>query len=275
MYIYTRTPLHVGAGSSVGPIDLPVQRERHTAHPIIPGSSIKGVLRDYYQRGLGQDEDQAKALFGKPYDEDAQAGRVAFGEARLLLFPVRSARGSYSLVTCPMALQRYARDAGVGIDLPGRVDAMHALAGKDLVIEGKKGPVAVLEEYALAVDGPFPEAWAEHLCGRLDDAVLKGGRHRLALVSDGDFSHFVQTCCQVNQHVAIDSKTGTVKPRALFNLETVPSEALFYVPVNVLDAAGEDNPLFTDLAGERLLQFGGNSTTGLGFCTVRLNGAGA
>lgn len=45
LYLFTRTPLHVGSGSSVGAIDLPIQRERHSRHPIIPGSSIKGVLR--------------------------------------------------------------------------------------------------------------------------------------------------------------------------------------------------------------------------------------
>ena len=42
LYLFTRTPLHVGAGASVGAIDQPIQRERHTGHPIIPGSSIKG-----------------------------------------------------------------------------------------------------------------------------------------------------------------------------------------------------------------------------------------
>ena len=44
LVILTRTPLHVGAGSSVGAVDQPVQRERHTGFPIIPGSSIKGVM---------------------------------------------------------------------------------------------------------------------------------------------------------------------------------------------------------------------------------------
>lgn len=48
LYLFTRTPLHIGAGSSVGAIDQPIQRERHTGHPIIPGSSIKGVLADRY-----------------------------------------------------------------------------------------------------------------------------------------------------------------------------------------------------------------------------------
>ena len=49
MSIFTRTPMHVGAGSSVGIVDLPIIRERHTDYPVIPGSSLKGVLADLWQ----------------------------------------------------------------------------------------------------------------------------------------------------------------------------------------------------------------------------------
>ena len=46
--IFTRTPLHVGAGASVGAVDLPIVRERHTRFPVIPGTSLKGVLADLW-----------------------------------------------------------------------------------------------------------------------------------------------------------------------------------------------------------------------------------
>ncbi|MBI4025772.1 MAG: hypothetical protein HY360_12380 [Verrucomicrobia bacterium] len=49
LIILTRTPLHVGAGSSVGAIDQPVMRERHTGFPIIPGSALKHW--DAHQKG--------------------------------------------------------------------------------------------------------------------------------------------------------------------------------------------------------------------------------
>ena len=47
-FLFTRTPLHVGAGQSVGYADLPIQREPHTRIPIVPGSSFKGVLADLW-----------------------------------------------------------------------------------------------------------------------------------------------------------------------------------------------------------------------------------
>ena len=92
LYIFTRTPLHVGAGASVGAIDQPVQRERHTGFPVIPGSSVKGVLRDHL-RSLG--EAALNDIFGEGGDgESFSAGKISFGEARLLAFPVRSAKGA-------------------------------------------------------------------------------------------------------------------------------------------------------------------------------------
>ena len=74
--IFTRTPLHVGAGSSVSAVDQPVQRERHTGHPVIPGSSIKGVMRAHFS---SRASDQVDELFGPDVSslEDSAAGALA------------------------------------------------------------------------------------------------------------------------------------------------------------------------------------------------------
>src|SRR5262249_9039713 len=45
-FIHTLTGLQPGSGTALGVVDLPVQRERHTQWPLIPGSSLKGILRD-------------------------------------------------------------------------------------------------------------------------------------------------------------------------------------------------------------------------------------
>ena len=44
--LHAQTSLHPGSGTALGTVDLPVQRERHTLWPTIPGSALKGVLRD-------------------------------------------------------------------------------------------------------------------------------------------------------------------------------------------------------------------------------------
>ncbi|MDR1613466.1 MAG: type III-B CRISPR module RAMP protein Cmr4 [Planctomycetota bacterium] len=272
LVLFTRTPLHVGAGSSVGAVDQPVIRERHTGFPVIPGSAVKGVLRDYADRdaeGLNQEVETLFGLEGSTGNENntARAGALGFGEARLLAFPLRSAKGSFALATCPLALSRYVRDGELPLDVPNIGDE-GCLAGDSIKLGGNK---VALEEYVFAAKGGFPGEWAGHLSTLLDDAVLREAKDRMVLLSDGDFSHFTLNACQVQHHNRIDPDTGTVVDKALFNTETVPSEALFYAPITALRPERGDNALFRHLEEkERLLQFGGDGTTGLGFCAVRL-----
>jgi CRISPR-associated protein Cmr4 len=276
LHIFTRTPLHVGAGSSVGAIDQPVIRERHTGFPIIPGSAIKGVLADTYNDAQHQRTETGRAVFGEDRAPDKEkrivptAGAISFGEARLLAFPLRSAKGSYALATCPLALSRYKRDAGLALDVPTVADG-NCLAGSALVLNGGK---VALEEYvftsATGDAGKFPADWADKLSALLDDAVLNEAKTRFVLLSDGDFSHFAVNACQVQHHNRIDDETGTVADGALFNTETVPSETLFYAPLTVIREKEAVAGLLQKFADETLLQFGGDATTGLGFCTVKL-----
>lgn len=107
LYLFTRTPLHVGAGASVGAIDQPIQRERHTGFPVIPGSALKGVLADGY---LAEDRkarsEAGRRIFGheNPEAEAARSGSVSFGEAKLLAFPVRSAKGCFAWIQAKQPL---------------------------------------------------------------------------------------------------------------------------------------------------------------------------
>ena len=270
LYLFTRTPLHVGAGASVGAIDQPVQRERHTGFPIIPGSSIKGVLRDYLgPKGKGISSGDIDVQFGRGGDgENFAAGHLSFGEARLVAFPVRSAKGAFALAVSPLTLSRLARDAGWDLPIPEMPKDMQCLAGAKVVIPGK-GAV-VLEEYRFGVSGDFPKDWEDRLTSLLGDAVLGAAGGRFVLLSDGDLSHFAVHACQVNQHVRINDETGTAEDGGLFNEETVPSEALFYAALTILRGNSAANPVFDQLASEQLVQFGGDGTTGLGFCTVKL-----
>ncbi|WP_009960614.1 type III-B CRISPR module RAMP protein Cmr4 [Verrucomicrobium spinosum] len=275
LYLFTRTPLHVGAGASLGAIDQPVQRERHTGFPIIPGSSVKGVLRDHFSRpvsGTGLPLAEVERLFGKGGNDDNlfRSGDLSFGEARLVAFPVRSAKGAFALAVSPLTLSRLARDAGWDLKTPAPPEEMTCLAGARLVIDraGEKG--VVLEEYRYRSTGEFPHEWESKLSSLLGDAVLAGAVGRFVLLSDGDLSHFAVNACQINQHVRIDHNTGTADDGGLFNEETVPSECLMYAPITALRQESRENEAFARLEVEQLVQFGGNGTTGQGFCTIKL-----
>ena len=127
------------------------------------------------------------------------------------------------------------------------------------------------------------EEWEAALKDVVKDPVWNECVGRLVLLSDGDFSHFVATTTEISQHIKIDPKTGAVAKGALFNLESVPAEALFFAPVHVVQRPAATTRkgaeiYTTDCAAELgalverhpVLQFGGNSTTGRGFCSLTL-----
>lgn len=300
LYLFTRTPLHVGAGASVGAIDQPIQRERHTGFPIIPASSLKGTFADAWNDGLLDEDGETKKvrvkhdgtasdaawLFGSDNDKHPAAGALQFSEARLLAFPIRSAKGSFAWITCPLMLARAARDGVLPADLldklaepPDDKAVFDAGPASKLAL----GDKLVLEEYTFSHAGEPPDGLGEELKKLLPtDAVWREITSRLIILSDGMMSFFAQNTCEVAQHVRIDDETGTAADGALFNQENVPSETLFYSLVHAFKeraTKGKDRPAeqalkaFADkLKDQPAFQFGGDASTGLGYCTVKLSG---
>lgn len=284
--IFTRTPLHVGAGSSVGAVDLPIVRERHTRFPVIPGTSLKGVLRDLWL--ADSDASDRLWLFGNEQGEKDKdkfaAGALLIGEARPLAFPVRSAKGGFAWVTCPLALARYKRDAGLSaLAVPPAAAENECLAGS--AVQYPKDAQVVLEEYCFKARGPVPAEVTNALRALVDDAVWHAVDQRLVILTDELFSYFVENACEVVTRVRINDETGTVDSGALFNQEQVPSETLFYAVIAAQSekgkkAEGQKRDACAALKQLRarlespqvgnVLQIGGDETTGLGWCSVKL-----
>ena len=285
LYLFTRTPLHVGSGASVGAIDQPVQRERHTGFPIIPGTALKGVLADnHLQRdndgqlmkdgsGRALRTQVGRILFGKQdheigKDESGQAGAISFGEAKLLAFPVRSGCGCFAWLTSPLALLRWQRDANYA-DLPNLPSPTSGEACFDPQTIGHNGH-ALFEDYVFRQHAqPIPAEWLaalERAQVETETVWRKLCRQHLALVSDETLSLFARTACEVAQHVRIDDETGTAADSALFNQENVPAETLFYASLTELYPGA-----LAKLPIPSVLQIGGDGTTGLGFVSTHLS----
>lgn len=263
--LLARTPVHVGAGNSVGTVDAPVQRERHTGIPIIPGSSLKGVLSDLWEEKFQRTED-GKTLFGvNDDDKNAEAGRLLIGEGRLLAFPVRSAKGMFAWIVSPLTLQRFMRDASLSYEIPSLETEEEVYASKDLRLKNQ----VILEEYPFTVKGDVPESIVTALKELASgDSVWKELPSHLVIVSNEIFQHFCENACEVVTRIGIDNETGTVKKSgALFNMEQVPSETLFYSLV-MAKTRDDLEKLKEKLTKEQFLQIGGHSTIGLGFCSV-------
>jgi len=56
MFIYCVSPVHMGAGTALGVIDNPIQRERHTGHPTMAGSGLKGAFRHHLSAAWSKEE---------------------------------------------------------------------------------------------------------------------------------------------------------------------------------------------------------------------------
>ena len=312
LYLFTRTPLHVGAGSSVGAIDQPIIRERHTGFPIIPASSLKGTFADQWPLTLRNtkgelvrltskkegdkhaidqtDPSDAAWLFGSDDANVSFAGALQFSEARLLAFPIRSAKGSFAWITCPLMLQRAARDGVIDSAAVGKVPEPkddEAVFDAGNASKLALGTQVVLEEYTFKHtnwDGlaKLGETLASLLAS---DPVWFEVKDRLVILSNGMMSFFAQNACEVAQHVRIDDETGTAAGGALSNQENVPSETLFYSVLHAFEerTAGKakDQRRNAEAAfasfrqkieADNVFQFGGDASTGLGYCTVMIEG---
>src|SRR6266478_2267704 len=121
LYLYVETPLHAGVGSGLSSIDLPIQRERATQYPMIQGSGIKGKLRASLEGNRDDLTSEAREMvdivFGPPSTSGTgsdHAGAIVAGDARILLFPVRSLNGVFAYTTSYDVLNRFKRDVERG-----------------------------------------------------------------------------------------------------------------------------------------------------------------
>ena len=271
MTIFTRTPLHVGCGSSVGAVDQPVVRERHTRFPVIPGSSIKGVLADLWLDWSDKDNpkrsDDGKDILGEDnQDNKAKAGSLLVGEGKLLAFPVRSAKNCFAWITCPLVLKRFAADAKKSFAIP-TVEEMSVMAPRSLMFND----TAIFEEYPLTSCGEVCQDILDALAELSDEPVWQDEvGNRLAIVSDEMFAYFAENACEIANHNRIDDKSGVVATGALFSQENVPSETMFYAVFNS-QKKSDFEELQAKLDGEgNLLQIGADMTTGLGWCSIAM-----
>ena len=289
LLLTSETPLHAGAGQSVDGIDLPIQREVHTHWPCVFGSAVKGALRAHAEQRMASTSTAIADLFGPDHGgaqerDTSHAGALLVGDATLLALPVRSLQSSFKWVTCPQAITRFARTAerlGLALTLPAISQPAPDKA------QGQGDAKLFLEEFRFeqspdACIGALAKALAPLSGGALDEATLV---QRLVVVHDDIFSFLARNAISVQPHIAIDSTTKTVKDGALWFEETLPPEALLYVPLTATASRRKGGALtaaqvleqFEQLlpAGKNWLQLGGNETTGMGWCRVGIARASA
>lgn len=275
--VHALSPLHAGTGDSVGVIDLPIARMKATGIPFLPGSSIKGVLRDARSAEESDARNNVKsgttaAVFGPSDDPSAHAGALVVGDARLLALPVRSFRGTFAWVTSPLLLTLAKRDLGdAAVTIPTFVGRGAQVASPDCCVHLGK---LYLEDLDLpAVESAAAQAWAK----KLSDLVSPGDdifTKRFVIVDDDTMTFLWETATQVDARVRLDQSTRTVASGALWFEESLPPESLLIGVLAADRSRRKDNPmspaevLAFALDREEHLQVGGKATTGRGRCRI-------
>lgn len=268
-FITCESPLHAGSGNELDFIDLTIQRERHTGFPKIESSTLKGALRERFFSSLsglpainGKTAiDLFKAAFGAESKQqsagDERQGALAFTDARLLSFPVKSMRGVFAWITCPFVLKRFEEDmkrCNPGFMLAGDCNpasekAAIVFTNNELTVITGSGNNAqhhvILEEYPFETQaapsvlqiketanggGVALNTWlASKVFADVNLAHWKTHLEKnLVILPDNDFTDFTELSTEVITRNSIDPKTGTVKGTALFTEEYLPTDSVLY-----------------------------------------------
>ena len=286
--LIAQTSIHAGSGSSVGAVDLPIQREGHSGWPCIFGSSVKGALRAKADLVFKDDQSLIDTIFGPSSDSEiTHAGAISVGDARLLLLPVRSLTSAFKWVTCPAALSRYQRD----LEMMGKTITLSdiSVGGESQAVWAADDSDLYLEEYRFEAQKQDLTATISAIASLVNrEGFEQALEQQLVVVSDDMFTYLVQNATPVNAHIAIKNDgSKTVKDGALWYEETLPPETVLYTPImanssrqpkpkdgekdgNRLDAMAVANMVENALFPEqnKWLQVGGNETVGMGWCAV-------
>ncbi len=258
--LFAETNLHPGAeATSSTVVDLPVARDSVTGYPVIPGSMLKGCMREHAEAQWNND--LVQSVFGR---RDREGG-LTISEARMVWLPVRSLSAPRKLVMSPTCLERFIRLARIcGYD--GDLGTIQVSEGKALaqraerlfleeVVFDAQADQACIPRIAAALK---PFIWHDMIQARLEDDLV--------VVSDGDFEHLVQYL-PINAHNELHDVRKTSKN--LWYEEIVPQDSLFVAFVKPSLGRNEDVASLRHLFSiSPYLRIGANETTGEGWCVV-------
>lgn len=283
LFVHALSPLHAGTGQGVGVIDLPIAREKATNLPFLPGSSIKGTLRDLCA------PPHRDRVFGPEAGANAgdYAGSAQFADARLLLLPVRSLAGTFAWVTSPYILQRLQRDAQntsgpiVPATVPQPVNAESCLVVEGCKVTLPNTTSAYLEDLDLqAVLSPEAAIWAQWLAAQVfpgDNAWQRMLSERFCIVHDDVMSFLLQTATEITARIKLLDDQKTVQQGGLWYEESLPCETILSglivaTPVRGNGAALTPADIFEAIGGtlKKPTQLGGKATVGRGLCRLQM-----
>ena len=227
-WLHVISPLHVGAGRGVGHIDLPIVREKATNWPYVPGSAVKGVIRDKVEN-----DPLIDVAFGKKdkdRDVDTSAGSLVFSDASIVCLPVRSFYGTFAWLSSHLALKRL-RHLRIN-DIPTVKETDKVIVMKENRLSSPDSKKVYFEDIDLTMEPDATNA-LEPICRALSGSVFHEERdwqeifnQRFALVHDDIFSFFCEMGTEVNARIRIKDEIKTVAKGQFWYEESLPIETI-------------------------------------------------
>ena len=268
-YLYSLAPIHCGGEGDLGNI-LEIAREVHTNFPYIPGSSLRGCLRNEV-KSLNQNA--VDTLFGKELSNNGQMGvhQVWFGDARLLWIPMRtmSMKGGadiFTWVSCHSLIRDHAlvtRQPFVTFpDQP-----VGTRAGTYVVADAQIQAIAMsdAQKNAIALAGTWPDS--------LKDSVKPAWEKNHIVLPDADFQvlmeHSLWTQVRNKIQDETDGANQAGSAEVFWTDVCIPRDTILYFPWGY--SLLKENPVTPDKHDllvsilQGLLQVGGQANVGRGW----------
>lgn len=244
------TNLHVGSGdANYGIVDKLVQRDTVFNYPTIHSSSLKGALREHYEKIWENDIGKINDVFGKKTanDSDAESGNCNFLNADLMALPVRCSHKQFALTFCPQSIEAINTKAQM-------------LVNKNLL----KTPTAFdklftndnINSIYLEDDNIQKAIHTKILLEKVEMAGFTALDKQYAIVSNDKFDNYTD-----NLPVIARNRLGENKN--LWYEEVVPHQSLF---ITYIISNSENYSEFKKELLKNIFQIGANSSVGYGLC---------
>ncbi|MCX6269636.1 MAG: type III-B CRISPR module RAMP protein Cmr4 [Bacteroidetes bacterium] len=250
-FIECITNMHTGSGdTSYGVVDKLVQRDPVTSFPTIHSSSLKGALREHFEKLWVDHPNKVEEIFGKEVKngKDSKSGSFKFFGADLIALPVRSNYKQYSLA--------------LSTDLIESINKKCMFLTKKLILSTPE-----LEDTLYSKTKPSYDVYFEDELFRSEDyqillnsSAFQGFDDHYAICSKEKFADFAR-----NLPVIARNQLNNGISKNLWYEEVVPHQTLFITYILV------DEKYQTEFEDELLkegktVQIGGNASIGYGVC---------
>lgn len=250
----TVDPLHIGTGGQrLGRVDATVVRDPITNVPKIPGTSLSGALKFFFDLALrnggksnicaathGSDESNNHnrsecpvcAAFGYTTNKLSMQGILQFSDGDLLAYPVNTVTGPIWITTAGRLYDL----CGLGNGVEKSQEEYIPIFPGSPVFKEKNEPRSTLNF-----------GWIIMECSKETSPVNKTDLEklnippryveRMVIVPEYVFSNLVNSNMEVRTSVVIDPETGAAKGTGLFTYEAVVKGALFVFELTENDYA--------------------------------------